>query len=162
MTKSVNKTSKAVIIAGIATAALLVFALGSVSIPSAFAQGNPGPKPVIRQGSLAVSKTGLLTGQSTVTQQGTVFNVKISGSATGTETQVCHNPNSNGDRTLTGTFTATGVANPPYVSVTSGQHFGFQLKPTSVTLCNNIETATSTSVVFSSPTATIDSYSTTS
>ena len=70
MTKSVNKTSK-VIMAGIATAALLVFALGSVSIPSAFAQGNPGPKPVIRQGSLTVSKTDWVTGQLTVTQQGT-------------------------------------------------------------------------------------------
>src|SRR6187200_2947200 len=100
MTKSVNKTSKAVIMAGIATAALLVFALGSVSIPSAFAQGNPGPKPVIRQGSLTVSKTDWVTGQLTVTQGAHVFNVKISGSATGTETQVCHNPNSNTDRTL--------------------------------------------------------------
>src|SRR5438874_10493485 len=98
MTKSVNKTSKAVIMAGIATAALLVFALGSVSIPSAFAQGNPGPKPVIRQGSLVVlvaddvSKTDWVRGQLTVTQGAHVFNVKISGSATGKETQVCHNP----------------------------------------------------------------------
>jgi hypothetical protein len=127
------------------------------------AQGNPGPKPVITQGSLAVSGTGVLTGQLTVTQQGTVYNVQISGSATGVTSQTCTNIHNDKPRTVSsGQFAASGTT---LVNgggaVNSGNSFSIQLSPTSGTIreeCNSQEMPGPVRTTFSNIQATITGY----